>query len=186
MATDFREGFTLDNDLEIPTFSEDELIELSILRGQEIDELVEHGLLPQGSRFDEELLNTLVFSHPEVSISLHTGWKYPAEQLEIGFDNRTLPRLVMDALRIDCRKIIIKEVEKNNFKEWRDRELRNSFGVFNFEMTALHVAQKIEEHLNKYRDSLKPDCGNSSLKERPQTNGYAPLLQCIGAYLIFV
>lgn len=156
-------------------FSQDELVELSILRGQEVDELVEHGFLSPERRFDEELLNTLVFPNPEVTISLHTGSKYPAEQLEIEFDNTTLPRLVMDAMRIDCRKIIIQESSKNNLKEWNDRELGDNFGVFNFEMTALHIAQKSKEHLNKYRDSLKPDEQLSTSKEKLRINGYVPL-----------
>ena len=35
---------------QMPTFSDDELVELSLLRAKEVDELVEHGLLDASDR----------------------------------------------------------------------------------------------------------------------------------------
>ncbi|SRR6266536_1434518 len=132
-------------------FSEDELVELSILRGQEIDELVKNGFLDPDLRFDEDVLDAINLSYPEVIISIKTGSNYPAEQLDYKMTNLALPRLKMDALRIDIRKIVERDTTSNNYEKWKKREDGDAFGVFQFEMTALHIALKTIEHLEAYR-----------------------------------
>jgi hypothetical protein len=131
--------------------SNDELVELSILRGQEIDELVESGFLNPDRRFDEDVLESIELSYPEVIILIKTGSNYPAEQLDCEMSNLALPRLTMDALRIDIRKIVEKGITSNNYEKWKERENEDAFGVFGFEMTALHIARKTAEHLEAYR-----------------------------------
>lgn len=132
-------------------FSNDELVELSILRGQEIDELVESGFLNPDRRFDEDVLESIELSYPEVIILIKTGSNYPAEQLDCEMSNMALPRLTMDALRIDIRRILEKDITSNNYEKWKERENEDAFGVFGFEMTALHIARKTTEHLEAYR-----------------------------------
>ncbi|KFY63038.1 hypothetical protein V496_04257 [Pseudogymnoascus sp. VKM F-4515 (FW-2607)] len=139
----------------MPIFSDDELLELSLLRAKEVDELVEHDLLDASRRFDEDLLDILVFSYPELTISLHTGPTYPAEQLRVEFENISLPRLVVDGLRNTVREIVVRDADTNNYEGWSGRSDIDDFGMFEFEMTAFHVARVASEHLEGYRDSIK-------------------------------
>lgn len=139
----------------MPIFSDDELLELSLLRAKEVDELVEHDLLDASRRFDENLLDILVFSYPELTISLHTGPTYPAEQLRVEFENISLPRLVVDGLRNTVREIVVRDADTNNYEGWSGRSDIDDFGMFEFEMTAFHVARVASEHLEGYRDSIK-------------------------------
>ncbi|OBT70445.1 hypothetical protein VE03_00038 [Pseudogymnoascus sp. 23342-1-I1] len=139
----------------MPTFNDDELVELSLLRAREVDELVEHGLVVASRRFDEDLLDILVFSYPELTISLHTGPTYPAEQLQLEIDNISLPRLVVDELRNAAREIVVRDADTNNYEGWTRRSDIDDFGIFEFEMSAFHVARVASEHLESYRDSIK-------------------------------
>lgn len=140
----------------MPYFSEDELTELSLLRGLEIDALVEHNLLPQSSRFEPALLSTIPLRYPEITISIQTGPEYPATQLEVDFENVSLPRLVMDGLRIECRKIVVSDGEKNRVERWKNRDEEGGLdGFFESEMTALHVAMRCRENLQRFRESSR-------------------------------
>lgn len=138
-------------------FSEEDLIQLSLLRGQEIDSLVDQNLLPEESRFTDEVLQTLIFPHPEIIIKLYTGDHYPAEQLTCEFENVSLPRLVIDELRIAIRKIMVQDTERNNYGCWKAREEdgEDVFGAFVFEMSAVHVARRTVEFLAAYREKNK-------------------------------
>jgi hypothetical protein len=139
----------------MPTFSDDELVELSLLRAKEVDELVENGLLEASRRFDEDLLDILILSYPELTILLHTGPTYPAEQLQLEIENASLPRLVVDELRNAAREIVARDANTNNYECWSSRSQNDDYGLFEFEMTAFHVAQSAFEHLEGYRDSIK-------------------------------
>lgn len=138
----------------MPTFSDDELVELSLLRANEVDELVEHNLLDASRRFDEDLLHILVLAYPELIISLHTGPTYPAEQLQVEIENISLPRVIVDELRNAVREIVARDTDTNNYGKWSRRSHNDDFGIFEFEMTAFHVAQRAFEHLESYRDSI--------------------------------
>lgn len=139
----------------MPTFSDDELVELSLLRAKEVDELVEHGLLDASRRFDEGLLDIIILSYPELTISLHTGPTYPAEQLQVEVENISLPRLVVDELRNAAREIVARDTDTNNYEGWSRRSYSDDFGLFEFRMTAFHVARRVLERLEGYRDTMK-------------------------------
>lgn len=138
----------------MPIFSDEDLVELSLLRANEIDELVEHGLIDASHRFDEDLLDILVLSYPELTISLHTGPTYPAEQLQVEIENISLPRLAVDELRNAVREIVARDADTNNYDGWRRRAHSDDFGIFEFEMSAFHVARRAFGHLESYRDSI--------------------------------
>lgn len=138
----------------MPTFSDNELVELSLLRANEVDELVEHGLLDASRRFDEDLLDILVLSRPELTVTLHTGPTYPAEQLQVDIENISLPRVTVDELRNAVREIVVRDADTNNYGEWSRRSHSDDFGIFEFEMSAFHVAQRVFDHLESYRDSV--------------------------------
>lgn len=138
----------------MPIFSDEDLVELSLLRANEIDELVEHGLIDASHRFDDDLLDILVLSYPELTISLHTGPTYPAEQLQVEIENISLPRLAVDELRNAVREIVARDADTNNYDGWRRRAHSDDFGIFEFEMSAFHVARRAFGHLESYRDSI--------------------------------
>lgn len=157
----------------MPIFSDDELLELGLLRAKEVDELVEHGLLDASRRFDEDLLDILVLSYPELTISLHTGSTYPAEQLQVEIENISLPRLVVDELRNAAREIVVRDTDTNNYEGWSRRSYSDDFGLFEFEMTAFHVARRAFEHLEGYRDTMKGPRDESVRVEHAAAAKYA-------------
>ena len=55
---------------EMFTFTEDDVIELSLLRDEEIDVLVERGFVPEGARFEPGLRESISFSYPEMSLKV--------------------------------------------------------------------------------------------------------------------
>ena len=136
-------------------FTDDDLIELELLRDQEIDALVNQGFLPAVDQWNPEMRSGLVFQHPEVVVEIVTGHPYPAAPLKYQVKNQTMPRIIVDKLRSALYKILLDDGDTNNFESWANRGLVNNFGCFEFEMTALHIAAKTAEHLADYRNSQK-------------------------------
>jgi hypothetical protein len=124
--------------------TDDDRIELGLLRSLEIDELVSSGHLPQDQRFDESLISRLQFNYPEIILEIKTGDMYPAEQLQFEVVKLSLPRLKFDSLGIDLRRIVSDDAAANNCEKWRDRK---DGDAFEFEMTALHLVRKTIEAL---------------------------------------
>lgn len=141
-------------------FTEDEIAELSLLRSLEIDELVEAGLIDESCRFDAELLDEILFEQREINLRVTTGLAYPAHQLHVEYENKLLPRLSMDALRIDSRKIISAGEQKNNIESWKAKELDT---VFDYHMTALEVLKAARNFINSYRNTLQKVNENSTV-----------------------
>lgn len=147
------------------SFSEDDLVELGILRALEIDDLVDLGLLPRERRFDEDLLSSLTLKYDELVLDIRTGETYPAEQLHFEITNLCLPRLKVDSLKIELRSILVRDAEANNIKTWNSRAECDPFGVFEFQKSALHLVQKTVERLAGYHDQpLKPLGDTTPLK----------------------
>lgn len=147
-------------------FSEDDLVQLALLRTQEIDELVDANLINSSSRFDDSLLAEIVLNEPEVIITVRTGTYYPAVQLDIEFDNVSLPRLTMDSLRIECRRIILEGSNQNNSTLWKQRE---EDGLFNFHMTALELFHCVEGRIKSYRELLQNMKSTMAVVAKPIT-----------------
>ncbi|EPS44865.1 hypothetical protein H072_1151 [Dactylellina haptotyla CBS 200.50] len=140
------------------TFTDDELVELSFLREEEIDQMVEAGLIRDDSRFDESLREKLVFSYPEMALTLVTGERYPVFPLSYTIDNISLPRLVVDDLRISLRNMMVTFDDKNAIQRWLTRaDNESNYGAFESDRVALNLARKTHEHILSYRSSLKKD-----------------------------
>lgn len=135
------------------TFEEEDLAALQLLRAQEIDELVSQGLIPDSLRFDEETLNSIIISHPELVLRIETGALYPAEQLSFSVENLALPRVVKDALSIELRKMVDADTSTNNYQTWSAKTAEDAFGNFMFEMTALKLIQIATKHLDDFRNA---------------------------------
>lgn len=134
-----------------PTFSENELIELELLRDEEIDALVNQGFLLKSEQWNLELRNGFVFTHPEMILEITTGERYPVEPLDYRLKNINLPRVVIDDLRVSLRHICMGCCRTNNLGNWIAREMANSTGIFEFEMVVLHIVTKTVVHLAEYR-----------------------------------
>jgi len=141
-------------------FDEDDFENLKLLRGQEIDEIVEQNLLPSDLRFDEEVLNEITISHPEIVLRVQTGRAYPAEQLSYKIENLSLPRLVVDPLKTKLRLQVEEDTRINNYETWADREADDAYGVFQFKMTALKIIQITATHLKEYRNKETGESAN--------------------------
>lgn len=133
-------------------FAAEDLIQLLLLRSLEIDEIVEAGFLDSSSRFEEDLLEEIKYRTTELDVTIKTGSRYPATQLILEHDNHSLPRLVMDGLRIACRKIVADGTKRNSLEAWSRRDPAE---IFDYDMTALTVMKTIHEHISKYRQQLK-------------------------------
>ncbi|KAK6513484.1 hypothetical protein TWF281_005108 [Arthrobotrys megalospora] len=144
------------------TFSEDDLIELSLLREEEIDHLVSSNLLPQDSRFDPTLHDQLTFPYPELILTLTTGPKYPVLPLSYTVQNLTLPRLIVDNLRITLRNIMITFSENESLSRWLNRSTNSNYGIYDPDLLALSLAKATNEHITTYRSSLSSKIDISS------------------------
>ncbi|KAF3904275.1 hypothetical protein AA313_de0206875 [Arthrobotrys entomopaga] len=148
----FKDELQIDIPTNEITFTEDDLIELSFLREEEIDKMVECGLINPDSRFDESLRERIVFSYPELILTLETGPRYPVFPLSYTIDNLTLPRLVIDNLRISLRNIMVTFDDTNAIKRWTSRaDNEENYGAFDSDMVALQLAQKTKEHILAHR-----------------------------------
>ncbi|KAF3940594.1 hypothetical protein ABW19_dt0209251 [Dactylella cylindrospora] len=145
------------------TFTEDEIIELGILREEEIDRMIEDGLVKEDDRFDESLREKLVFEYPEMILTLTTGERYPVFPLSYAIDNISLPRLVVDSIRIALRQIMVQFDDKNAIQRWLTRaDNESNYGAFESDMVALQLAKETRERVIAYRQTLKvnsPDVG---------------------------
>lgn len=111
-----------------PTFSENELIELELLRDEEIDALVNQGFLLKSEQWNPELRNGFVFTHPEMILEITTGERYPVEPLDYRLKNINLPRVIIDDLKVSLRHICMGRCRTNNLGNWIAREMASSTG----------------------------------------------------------
>lgn len=148
---DLTDGFSCRDAMLAPTFSEEELIELEILRDEEIDTLVNQGYLVRSEQWNPEFRNGFVFTYPEMILEITTGERYPVEPIDYHLKNTYLPRVVIDDLRIALRHICMDGCRTNNRENWTKRGTANSTGIFEFDMVVLHIVTKTVAHLVDYR-----------------------------------
>ncbi|KAK6514362.1 hypothetical protein TWF506_008758 [Arthrobotrys conoides] len=150
---------TFKNELPLPpspqtlTFTEDDLIQLSLLRSEEIDQIISSSLLPSSLRFDPSLHETLTFTHPELILTLTTGPKYPVLPLSYTLQNISLPRLVIDNLRVELRKIMVGYSEGDSINRWINREENENYGIYEPDNIAFLLSKTTYSHLLSYRTS---------------------------------
>ncbi|KAI0888914.1 ADP-ribosylation [Annulohypoxylon maeteangense] len=135
-----------------PELSEDELVELSLLRDFEIDELIKAGLINQENQLKTPLDQELIFEHEELILHVTAGPFYPAMSVTWKVENTTLPRKMVDELRAQLRQIAEAAETTNNISKWRGRE-ESEFGVFEPTMAVLELATKTNGYLKAWRKS---------------------------------
>ncbi|KAK4693426.1 hypothetical protein P7C71_g3979, partial [Lecanoromycetidae sp. Uapishka_2] len=131
-------------------FSEDELVELVLLRDEEIDAVIEKGLLSKDERWNIDRREGYQFVYPEMILDIFTGAHYPVEPLTFMVTNVTLPRIVVDQLRVALRDIHAHDTRANSFDKWLNRASSET-GSFQFEHVALHLSAKADSHIKQFR-----------------------------------
>ncbi|KAK6336520.1 hypothetical protein TWF696_002070 [Orbilia brochopaga] len=137
------------------SFTDDELTELAILRDEEIDRLHTASLIPDSTRFDPSLHGCLVFNYPEMTLTLLTGPSYPVTQPSYTIENISLPRIVVDGIRIALRSIISSVDNAATVHRWLTRaDNEDTYGAFASDSLAFRLASTAHEHLLSHRSNL--------------------------------
>lgn len=102
-----------DDDLD---FTDDELVELDLLRDQEIHTLVDHGLISKEDRWNVECRQSFALTFPQMTLYIVTGDQYPVKPLSYEVRNIGLPRVIVDQLRVALRGIHETDGRANTFK----------------------------------------------------------------------
>ena len=83
-------------------------------------------------------------------LDIVTGDRYPVRHLTYEVKNISLPRVVINQLRITLRDIHSADRKANSFDKCCKRESSDT-GCFEFETAALHVASMTTAHLRQFR-----------------------------------
>lgn len=137
------------------TFAEEDVVELELLRDQEIDALINNELLPSHERWNTELRDGFTFSYPEVVVEITTGHPYPVGPPTYQVVNQTMPATVVDKLRIVLRGIVERDSRSNTLEKWIARTTLDDLACFEFEMIVLHVAAETRAQVQEYRTYLE-------------------------------
>ena len=136
---------------QIVHFTEDELSEMEFLRDQEIDAVIEAGFLGKEERWNPERRDGFHFVFPEMIVDVKTGIGYPVNGPIYTINNISLPNAIIDRLRIALRDMIHDHRSTNCYERWCQRDSTPT-GCFEFEMTALQLAQKSVRSLEEFRN----------------------------------
>jgi len=140
--------------------SDDELIELALLRDFEIDALIAEHFLSLDDQLSRPLDRELVLDFGEVNLTVTAGPTYPASSVVWCIENRVLSRISVDALRKKLRDIVEAAKATNNLTRWQNREVEFEMGVFNPVQVVLFLARTTREHISGTSDTSpqQPTC----------------------------
>ncbi|KAI0840903.1 hypothetical protein F5Y06DRAFT_262021 [Hypoxylon sp. FL0890] len=133
--------------------SEDDLVELSLLRDFETDELIKAGFLSEDEQLRAPLSREITFKQDELDLCVTAGPCYPAVPVTWMIENHTMPRQVVDELRAQLRRIVEAAAVTNSISKWKRRE-ENAFGVFEPTMVVLELAKKTATSLDAWRRNV--------------------------------
>lgn len=108
---------------EAEELSEHHLIQLSVIRDEETDELVTAGHLSEDIRWDAPLNSTASFDYAELSLCITPGPLYPVAPVGWEITNHTMPIDAVDGLRRQLRDIVDGTASENSidrFRTWLD------------------------------------------------------------------
>ncbi|KAI0171891.1 ADP-ribosylation [Hypoxylon sp. FL1284] len=136
--------------------SEDDLVQLSLLRDFETDELIDGGFLSEDEKLAAPLDKELTFRYEELSLRITAGISYPATSVSWAVDNHMLPIKVVDDLRVELRQIAETAAATNNISRWKRREEECKFGIFEPIMVVLEFVKKTAARLEPWRQKMAP------------------------------
>ncbi|KAI1379283.1 ADP-ribosylation [Hypoxylon crocopeplum] len=157
----------MSDDLEL---SEDDLVELSLLRDFEIDELVMAGFLSEDEQLTAPLDEELIIRYDRLNLHVIAGPLYPAVSVTWRVDNYTLSRGVVDELRMQLREIVEAAAATNNISRWKRREEECESGIFEPTKVVLELAKRTATYLKSSHPVQIPDPTSDLPFERKQAS----------------
>ncbi|KAI1142288.1 hypothetical protein F5Y05DRAFT_370353 [Hypoxylon sp. FL0543] len=134
--------------------SENDLVELSLLRDFETDELIKAGFLSQDEQLRSPLDNQIVLRRDELDLYITAGPYYPAVPVTWMIENHTVPRQIVDELRAQLRQITEAAAVTNSISRWKRRQEENAFGVFEPAMVVLELAKRTATYLAAWHQTV--------------------------------
>ncbi|KAI4870019.1 ADP-ribosylation [Hypoxylon rubiginosum] len=156
--------------------SEDDLVQLSLLRDFETDELINAGFLSEDEKLTAPLDKELIFKYDELTLRVTAGTSYPATSVSWIVENHTLPIKVVDDLRIELRRIVETAATNNNISRWRKREEECEFGVFEPVMVVLELVKKAAAQLEIWYQEIagRDPVGRHLIASKNRGKGHLP------------
>ncbi|KAI0438878.1 hypothetical protein F4803DRAFT_74080 [Xylaria telfairii] len=151
--------------------SEDDLIELSLLRDFETDALIAAELLNADEQLSHPLDEELVIKFGEVDLNVTAGALYPACSVIWHVENHSLSRTSVDSLRGTLRKTVDAAKTTNNLSRWKEREVECEMGIFDHVQVVLHLAQTIRSHVGHPPLSTSTEATEPG---KPERDNYLP------------
>ncbi|KAI1745049.1 hypothetical protein F4680DRAFT_467285 [Xylaria scruposa] len=150
--------------------SEDDLIELSLLRDFETDALITAEILNVNERLSRPLDQELVIRFGELDFNVTAGVSYPTCSVIWHVENHTLSRTSVDSLRGILRQIVDVASVTNNFSRWQNREVECEMGIFDPIQVVLQLAQAIRSHVGHSPYSMPTEA------PEPENDNYLPFI----------
>ncbi|OTB19909.1 hypothetical protein K445DRAFT_7925 [Daldinia sp. EC12] len=133
--------------------SEDDLVELSLLRDFEVDELIRDGFLSDSEQMTRPLDNELVFKYDELDLHIIAEPLYPAGSVTWKLQSYELSRKSVIELRTQLRQIIEVAAVTNNISRWNNRE-ECAYGAFEPTMAVYELAKTTRTYLRSWRQTF--------------------------------
>ncbi|KAF6812423.1 parp domain-containing protein [Colletotrichum sojae] len=149
-------------------FSEDDMVQLSLLRDEETDALIDAGFLGEDQRLSSPMDDLLCFTYEELVLQVTAGIHYPVTAPCFDLNNLTLSRKDIDSLRATLRWVIENAAETNCIEKWLDRE-SSEYGIFKATKVVLHLAQEVDVLVKavRGRTQKEDDQGDGEEKREP-------------------
>ncbi|KAH7310486.1 hypothetical protein B0I35DRAFT_439131 [Stachybotrys elegans] len=133
------------------SFDDDDLIQLSFLRDEETDALINEGFLGEDARLSSPLDELVVLTYDELILSITTGLHYPVSTVKVDVSNISLPREDVDGLRRALADIATQAETTNNLDAWNRRHDSNAYGIFEPVLAVAELARETKRHIESYR-----------------------------------
>ncbi|KAH0420688.1 hypothetical protein CcaCcLH18_13876 [Colletotrichum camelliae] len=124
-------------------FSEEDIVQLALLRDEETDALIDAGFLSDDHRLSSPMDDVLYFTHEELILQVTAGIQYPVTAPFFDLINLTLSRKDIDGLRATLRFVIEESAETNCVEKWLARE-NSTYGIFEAAKVVLKMAQEAD------------------------------------------
>ncbi|KAK2593552.1 hypothetical protein QQS21_008727 [Conoideocrella luteorostrata] len=150
--------------------SEDHLIQLSLIRDEETDELVVAGYISEERRWDAPLEGVASFSYDEMTLYITPGPYYPVAPVNWDIVNTEMPIDAVDGLRRRLREIVqgtILENSPERFRTWFD-----TYDGSVFEYTK--VVSLLVEETRRQLDVFRAERLKRSPSKSPQPESALP------------
>ncbi|KAI0848286.1 hypothetical protein F5Y00DRAFT_270249 [Daldinia vernicosa] len=133
--------------------SDDDLVELSLLRDFEVDELIRDGFLDESEQMTRPLDKELVFKYDELCLYITPGPLYPAASATWELESYELSRESVIELRTQLRQVVEAAAVTNNISKWNSRG-ESVYGAFEPTMAVYELANATRGYLKSWRERL--------------------------------